>query len=384
MTKSYYFDYNATTPVAPEVFQAMQPFLTQHFGNPSSLHHLARIPAKAIRDARRSVAALLGATDETEILFTSCGTESNNAAIRSCLALSGKKQIVTSKVEHSSISKLCRQLEKEGYVIREVGVDSQGRLDLAELAEAVSVETAVVSLMWANNETGVLFPIERISPLLKERGIFFHVDAVQAVGKLPVDLKHTAVDFLSLSGHKLYAPKGVGALYIRKGKPFQPFICGGGQERGRRAGTENVANIVALGAASELVKNGMEKEIERLSSLRDRFEKAICEQNEGVFVNGGKAERLSNTINFRFNDVDPEAFLIALDQRGICASNGSACMSGSPEPSRVLKAMGCTDAQANSAVRFSFGRFTIEQEIDAAIPIVHEELERLRKLEVRK
>lgn len=370
----YYFDYNATTPLAPEVLKEIEPYLTRHFGNPSSFYQLGRVTHRALRDARRRVASLLGTPDETEIVFTSGGTESNNAAIRSALFLSGpKRQVITSAVEHSSVRNLARQLQKEGYQITEIGVDGQGCLNLEELKEAVSDQTAVVSLMMANNETGVVFPIEEVGKITKEKGIFFHVDAVQAAGKIPLHLKDSAIDFLSLSAHKFYGPKGIGALYVRKGTPFSPLIFGGSQERGRRAGTENVPGIVGLGVASELAEKKLPEETVRLRRWQAEFESAIRSRLSGVTVSGELAERLPNTSHLRFEGIEAETLLIALDQKGIYASSGSACMSGSRQPSHVLKAMGCTDDEASSAVRFSFGRHTTDQEIQFLV----DELSRL-------
>ncbi len=379
--KSYYFDYNATTPIASEVFEAMLPYFTEHFANPSSQHHLARIPARAVREARKHVAALLGAADESEILFTSGGTESNNTAIRSALALNpGKNEVVTSTVEHSSIRKLCYQLRKEGYVVREVGVDTDGNLNFNQLLEVLSERTAVCSLMMANNETGVLFPIEKIGALVKERGILFHVDAVQAAGKIPISLKNNFIDFLSLSAHKIYGPKGIGALYVKNETPFRSFIFGGSQERGRRAGTENVTSIVGLGAASQLAQKELAYKPAQIANLRSEFENKIFYRVAGVTINGGRAERLPNTSNLSFEQVDSEALLLVLDQKGVCASSGSACMSGSLEPSYVLKAMGLSDPCANSAIRFSFGRLTSPAEIEEALEMIVTTVAHLRSL----
>jgi cysteine desulfurase len=326
-------------------------------------------------------AALLGAADEREIIFTSCGSESNNAAILSALATAPeKRRIVTSAVEHSSIRKLCRFLAKKGYDVVEVGVSAQGFLLIDELRRVLDDKTAIVSLMLANNETGALFPIDEIGALVKERGALFHVDAVQAVGKYLLNVKQSPVDFLSLSAHKLYGPKGVGALYVRQGTPFQPFLMGGGQERGRRAGTENVAGIVGLGAACELALSDLPKEIERLKKLRASFEETLCSQFHAV-VNGDLTRRLPTTSNLRFPGMDAEAFMMALDQRGVCVSSGSACMSGSPEPSHVLKAMGLTDEEANSSLRFSFGRFTTEHDIQDVVKIIRETLDYFKEVD---
>ena len=327
----YYFDYNASTPVVGQVRQAMEPFFTEHFANPSSLHQLGRIPSRAMRDARRQMAALVGAVDENEVIFTSGGTESNNAAIRSALALSGKKRVITTAVEHSSVRKLCKQLRKEGYEIVEIGVDDQCRLDLDQLRESLTDETAVVSLMMANNETGVIFPVEEVAAWIKAKGIFFHVDAVQVPGKLSLHMKETQIDFLSLSAHKFYGPKGVGILYAKKGTAFQPLIFGGAQERGRRAGTENVPGIVGTGVAAELIMKDMQTEVLRMRVLRDEFEKRISREISEINISGFSAPRVCNTSHVRFLNVDGEALLISLDQKGICASSGSACLSGSRE-----------------------------------------------------
>lgn len=384
--KTFYFDYNATTLVAPEVLQEMGPYFRQNFANPSSLHHLGRQAARALREARKQAASLIGASDDNEIIFTSGGTESNNTALRSALSLCpDKKQIVISHVEHSSIYKHCLELERQGFQIDFIHVDSDGCLDLNEVRGLVSDNTAIVSIMLANNETGVIFPIEEISKIIKEKGILFHVDAVQAAGKLSIDfLKNGCVDFLSIAAHKFYGPKGIGALYIRNKTPFRPLIFGGSQERGRRAGTENPAGIAGMGAACRLVRNDLAEERERLTRLRDEFEKKVSQANKAVTINGGKSFRLSNTSNLRFEGVDGEALLFALDQKGICASSGSACMSGSRDPSHVLKAMGLSDDDANSSLRFSFGRWSTESEIEEAVPILTETVDHLRSIDFEK
>ena len=382
MTKNYYFDYNATTPVAESVLQAMLPYFREHYGNPSSLHSRGRGAAKAVREARKSVAAIIGAQDEKEVIFTGCGTESNNTAIRSALAAyPEKRQVITSAVEHSSIRKLARQLQKEGYEIREIGVSAQGFLNIDELRRYLSADTAVVSLMLANNETGVLFPIEEIGRFVKERGALFHVDAVQAAGKHRLNVSQSSIDYMSLSAHKLYGPKGVGALYVREGVPFQPIFCGGAQERGRRAGTENVAGVVGFGEACKLALSDLNEEILRLKSLRRLFEESLCEGLGGAVVNGDLTRRIPTTSNLRFPGMDGEALMMALDQRGICASSGSACLSGSSEPSHVLKAMGLTDEEANASLRFSFGRFKTEEDIRGAVEIIRETLQYFRELD---
>ncbi|MBU3758886.1 MAG: aminotransferase class V-fold PLP-dependent enzyme [Candidatus Omnitrophica bacterium] len=380
--KSFYCDYNATTPLAEEVFHAMEPYLKNHFGNPSSLHHLGRGPAKALREARSQLAALIGASDEREVIFTSCGSESNNAAVFAALAAApNKKRIITSAVEHSSIRKLFKHLGKQGYEVFEIGVSAQGFLLMDELKRALNAETAVVSLMLGNNETGVLFPVDEIGTAVKSAGAFFHVDAVQAVGKQKLCVKNSPIDFLSASAHKLYGPKGVGALYVKSGTPFQSYLIGGGQERGRRAGTENVAGIVGFGAACRLALSDLDDEILRLRKLRQVFETAVCGQNRGVTVNGDLNRRLPTSSNLRFAGIDGEALMMALDQKGVCASSGSACLSGSPEPSHVLKAMGLTDEEANSSLRFSFGRFFSEQDALDVAGIIRETLEYFRSLE---
>ena len=378
---SSYFDYNATTPLAAEVYGEMQPYWTQHFGNPSSLHQAGKIAAQAIRTARLEVASFLGAADSREIVFTSGGTESNNTALRAALALSDeKKEIVTSAVEHSSINKLCAQLEREGYRVKRIPVDSEGQLRFDLLSQALSHETAVVSLMMANNETGVLFPIEKAGVLIKEMGILFHVDAVQAAAKYPLVLKKSQVDFLSISAHKFYGPKGAGALYVKNGIPYQALMFGGAQERGRRAGTENVAGIVGLGAAAKLASKTLQENIRHMQQLRDLLEQKIKSEVTGVWVNGDKSERLPNTSNIYFEGVDGEALLFILDQKGICASSGSACMSGAREPSHVLKAMGFTDERANGSIRLSLGAYTQAADVDLLVSILKQVVSELRTI----
>jgi cysteine desulfurase len=373
-----YFDYNATTPVDPEVFRATEPFLREHFGNPSSLHQMGQVSARAVKEARRHLAAFLGAQDDSEIIFTSGGTESNNAAIRAALAASGKKEIVTSAVEHSSIRKLCQQLVHEGYTVREIGVNQTGALNQSELEAALTDQTAVVSLMMANNETGVIFPIEEIGKKVKAKGILFHVDAVQAAGKMPLTMKAGTIDYLSLSAHKIYGPKGIGILYVRKGAPFQPLICGGGQERGRRSGTENVPAIVGFGKACEILREQMGSETARLQDLRDFFEKELRRQIPEAAVTASFSDRLVNTSHVCFEGVKNETLLIALDQKGLYASSGSACMSGAQEPSHVLKAMGFSEDRTMGAVRFSFGRFTDENTVSQLIQELKEIMARLK------
>lgn len=375
-----YFDHNATTPLDPEVFKAMQPYFLEEFGNPSSPHQKGQSAARAIREARRKVAALLGAQDESEIIFTSGGTESNNAALRAALLATGKKEIVTSAVEHSSIRKLCAQLSKEGFIIHEIPVDRNGILDQKALEATCTDQTALVSLMMANNETGVIFPVEEIGKKLKARGILFHVDAVQAVGKLALDLKKSSIDFLSLSGHKIYAAKGVGVLYVKRGISFQPLISGGSQERGRRAGTENVPGIVGLGKACEILRLQFSDETVRVRQLKTYFEAELTRQIPGSVITAQENERLVNTSHVCFEGIKSETLLIALDQKGIYASQGSACMSGAQETSPVLKAMGFSEEEASSAVRFSFGRWTQEAGVNLLIQELKEIVNRLRSI----
>lgn len=380
-----YLDHNATAPVFPEVREALAPFTSESYGNPSSLHAAGLTAARAVRRARNEAAAFLSVHEETEIVFTSGGTESNNAAFRSALfTQKGKRRIVTTAVEHSSILKLCRALEEEGVEVVYCPVDRRGHLDLERLKEALTPETALLSVMTANNETGVIFPVEEIGREAGSRGILFHVDAVQAVGKIPLSLKDSSVDFLSLSGHKFGAPKGIGALYVKKGAPFRPLLFGGAQERGRRAGTENVPGIVGLGAAARVVRERGEEEIARVRELRDHFEEKVFQRIASVEVNGDPENRLPNTSNLFFEGVDSEALLILLDQEGVCASSGSACLSGSPQPSPVLKAMGFSNERAKSSVRFSFGSGNTREEAGAVVDWLERFAARLREIEYKK
>ncbi len=375
-----YFDYNATTPVAESVFSAMSPFYRGSFANPSSLHTQGKLVSKALRNARKQVASLFSCEPQ-EIIFTSGGTESNNAALRSVLHQNpDMREIITSSVEHSSINKLCQQLEKEGYKIHWVGVDSSGSLNVDELYEKVSDNTAAVTLMSSNNETGVLFPVEEMGEELAKRNIYFHVDAVQSVGKKPLDCSNLRISSMAASGHKFYGPKGIGILYINKKSSFHSLVFGGAQERGRRAGTENVPGIIGIGAAAELCKAEMESDMRRIHLLRDAFEEMLKKEIEDVFINGVNSQRLPNASNVGFSGIEGEALLFALDQRSICASSGSACLSGANEPSHVLKAMGLSDEDANASLRFSFGKYTTESEIDKAIPVIKEIVTNLRKL----
>ena len=378
--KTVYLDNNATTAVAPEVVDEMLPYLRNHYGNPSSMYGLARQTAGKIRESRARVAALLGATPE-EIVFTSCGTESDSTAIWAAIrANPGKRHLVTSRVEHSAIKNLYEYLGHNGYRVTFVPVDGKGRLDLDYLYDHLSEDTAVVSLMWANNETGVMFPVEEVAREVKGRGGVFHTDAVQAVGKVSMDVDRTGIDMLSLSGHKLHAPKGVGALYVRKGTKFMPFLIGGHQEGNRRGGTENVASIVALGKAAELAASLMEEENTRVRALRDRLESGLLAAIPHAIVNGDTQHRLPNTTNISFEYIEGESILLMMDELGICASSGSACTSGSLEPSHVLRAMGVPYTAAHGSVRFSLSVYNTREEVDFVIEKLPPIIERLRKM----
>lgn len=373
-----YMDNNATTKVAPEVLEAMRPYFTELYGNPSSMHTFGGSVAKHIAEAREKVAALIGAAPG-EIIFTSCGTESDNTAIHAAIRSNpDKKHIITTRVEHPAVKNVFERLSKQGYRVTLVPVDREGRLDTAYLYSQLSDETAVVSVMWANNETGVIFPIREIGEKLHEKGIVFHTDAVQAVGKIPIDLAQDPVDMLSLSGHKLHGPKGIGALYVRKGTKFSPLLLGGHQEHGRRGGTENVASIVGLGRASELAMKRMGEENSRVRQLRDRLETGLIRQIPSAMVNGDRNQRLPNTTSIAFEYVEGESILLLMDQHGICASSGSACTSGSLEPSHVLRAMGVPFTAAHGSIRFSLSVYNTEAEIDSVIEKLPPIIERLR------
>jgi cysteine desulfurase len=376
-----YLDNNATTKVAPEVVEAMLPYLSEYYGNPSSMHSFGGDVAEKIKEARENVANLIGATAD-EIVFTSCGTESDSTAIRAAIESNpDRKHIITSRVEHPAVKNLCEVLSKRGYRVTFVPVDGQGILDLDYLYRNLSDDTAVVSLMWANNETGVIFPIEEISQRTKDQGIVFHTDAVQAVGKIPIDVNKTGVDLLSLTGHKFHAPKGIGALYIRKGTKYSPFMIGGHQEKGRRGGTENVASIIALGKAAELAKKHLDEDgYEHIGRLRDKLETTLMTRISHSMVNGDREHRLLNTTSIAFEYVEGEAILLMMNEHGICASSGSACTSGSLEPSHVLRAMGVPFTAAHGSIRFSLSRYTTEEEIDAVIEKTPPIIERLRSM----
>ena len=376
-----YVDNNATTAVAPEVFQAMQPFLTDQYGNPSSMHTFGGKVRYCIDRAREQVADLLGANDPAEIIFTSCGTESDNTAIASTLrAYPHKKHIIATKVEHPAVLNFCNYLETTGYRVTYLGVDNEGVLDLNEFKSAIEPDTVIISIMYANNETGVVFPIEEIAEIARARGVVLHTDAVQAVSKIPLKLNTLPVDLLSLSGHKLHAPKGVGALFVRKGTKFSPFIIGGHQEMGRRGGTENVASIVGLGAACQLAKHNMDEEIKKTRLLRDRLEGAILEKIPHARINGHREKRLPNTTNIGFEFIEGESILLMLDEKGIAASSGSACTSGSLLPSHVLRAMGVPFTFIQGSIRISLSRYNTQQDIDYIIEQLPPVIKRLREI----
>ena len=375
-----YVDNNATTRVAPEVFAAMEPFFCEMYGNPSSMHSVGGSVGPKIRAARTQVANLIGAQPD-EIIFTSCGTESDSTAIHAALSADpAKRHIVTSRVEHPAIGSLAGSLSKQGYRITEIPVDGDGCLDMGLLEESLTPDTALVSIMWANNETGVIFPVEKIAAMCRQRDITFHTDAVQAVGKLPINLALSHIDMLSLSGHKLHAPKGIGALYIRKGTKFSPFMIGGHQEKGRRAGTENVPGIIALGKACELAGENLEKENSVVKALRDHLENELIRLIPDAKVNGTTKARTPNTSNISFANIEGESILLMLNEFGICASSGSACTSGSLEPSHVMRAMGVPFTMAHGSIRFSLSIYNTEADIERIIKELPPIVKRLREL----
>jgi cysteine desulfurase len=374
-----YFDNNATTPLDPAVVEEMLPFLTKCYGNPSSGYAFAARARKAVNLARERLAALLGC-EPPEIVFTSGGTESNNTVIHSALQFAPLgKHVIASAVEHSAVLRPCQDLEKRGSTVTFLGVDRDGNLDLAEFEAAIRPETALVLMMWANNETGVLFPVEKIAEICRRKGVLFQTDAVQAVGKIPIRLRDTGINFLSLSAHKFHGPKGVGALYVNRRTRFSALIAGGGQENGRRGGTENVAGIVGLGKAAELAGKYLAEGTRSVCSMRDRFEKAILESVGGASVNGAGAPRIPNTSSLWFERTESSSALILLDRHGICCSAGSACRTGSLEASHVLRAMNPSGDGARRSLRFSFSRFNTEAEIDRAIEIVPKVINKLRQ-----
>ncbi len=360
-------DNNATTMVAPEVVETMAPYLSQYYGNPSSMHTFGDKVGKAVAVARQRVADLIGAGVD-ELIFTSCGTESDSTAILSAVQSNPEKRhIITTRVEHPAVKNLAENLTSltgHKYRVTQLAVDSQGMLDIDEYKNSFADDTAIVSVMWANNETGVIFPIKEMASIAKERGVLFHTDAVQAVGKIPIDLSTLSIDYLSLSGHKLHAPKGIGVLYIKKGSPFAPFLIGGHQEHGRRGGTENTASIIGLGKACELAAKSMVDENSRVKVLRDKLEEGLLKSVSNSMLNGHPDQRLPNTCNISFEYVEGEAILLHLDTFNICASSGSACTSGSLEPSHVLRAMGVPFTAAHGSIRFSLSIYNTEEEVD--------------------
>ena len=375
-----YFDNNATTKTAPEVMEEIKPFFCELYGNPSSMHTFGGQVGIRIRMAREQVAALLGC-EAGEVIFTGCGTESDNNAINGTLvSLPNRRKIITSRVEHPAVLAVCREWANHGYTVAEIGVDKHGRLDMNQLEEELDEDTAIVSIMYANNETGTIFPIEKIAQMVKDKGAVFHTDAVQAVGKIPMNLSRSNIDLLSISGHKLHAPKGIGVLYVRKGTRLSPFMLGGHQEGGRRAGTENVPGIVGLGKACELAAQNINDEDTRVMQLRDRLENGILKSCPDCLVNGDKEHRLPNTSNISFEFIEGESILLMLDKYGICASSGSACTSGSLEPSHVLRAMGVPFTAAHGSIRYSLSRYNTQEEVDYTIDKMPGIVNRLREL----
>ena len=379
--KKIYLDNNATTPIHPEVLDAMLPYLKDEFGNPSSIHWAGRNTRRGVDDAREKTAKLLNC-DASEIIFTSCGSESNNLAIKGVAESKKDKgnHIITTKVEHPAVLSTCKYLQKTGFDVTYLDVDSKGMLDLDQLKKAITPKTILITIMFANNETGVIFPIEEIGKIAKEYNISFHTDAVQAAGKIPIDVKKMNIDLLTVSGHKLYAPKGVGALYVKRGVRLTPLIHGGHQERNRRGGTENVAGIVALGKASEIAQRDMPEEINHIAALRDRLEKGLMEKIPHVRLNGHPTKRTPNTVNLSFEYAEGESLLLNLDMKGIAASSGSACTSGTLEPSHVLVAMGVPLEASHSSVRFSLGRGNTVEDIDYVIDALPAMVERMRSM----
>jgi cysteine desulfurase len=375
-----YLDNNATTQLDPAVIEEMLPFLTKYYGNPSSGYTFGRQVRQAIDLARERVAALLGC-EPVEIVFTSCGTESNNAAVNSALQLDPTRQhVVTTAVEHSATRRHCETLSQGGRRVTVIGVDGEGHLDLAELENAITPQTAIVTAMWANNETGVLFPVEKIAEIARRKRVLFHTDAIQTAGKIPIRLADSTINSLALSAHKLHGPKGVGALYVNKRCAFKPSLIGGSQEGNRRAGTENVASIVALGKAAECASATLAEEATRVRAMRDRFETGVREKVPDTFVNGDLEARLPNTSNLSFAGIESDAALILFDRQQLCCSAGSACRTGSPEPSHVLRAMNLSPERARGSMRFSFGRFNTETDVDKALEIIPGVIGRLREL----
>ena len=375
-----YLDNNATTRTAPEAVQAMLPYFSEYYGNASSIHKFGGRLAKVVEEGRAKVAAFLGA-DPSEIIFTSCGTESDNAAILSSLDVCPKRRkIVISTVEHPAILNLGKDLERRGYTVVKIPVDSLGRLDMERARETIDENTAVVSVMWANNETGNLYPVEELAALAHRAGALFHTDAVQAAGKVPFKLRDMEIDMLSVSGHKFHAPKGIGALYVRRGVRFRPFVVGGHQERGRRAGTENVPYIVGMGVAAELAMASFDRENTYVRKLRDDLQARLTAAIPNVRVNGDQEHRLPNTTNLSFEYIEGESILMHMDIYGICASSGSACTTGSLEPSHVMRAMGVPYTAAHGAIRFSFSRYNTQEDVDAVVEVMPGIISKIREI----
>lgn len=379
--KTIYFDNNATTRVCDEAIEAMIPFLGEKYGNPSSMHEFGGEVGKYIKKARQQVCELVGAASPDEIIFTSCGTESSNTALRG-LSNPHKKHIITTKVEHPCVLNVAKHLEKKGYEVTYLNVNSEGEIDLEEFKESIRPDTVIVAIMWANNETGVIFPVEKLAEITKEKNpeTLFFVDGVQSVGKIPINVKDTKIDMLGISGHKIHAPKGVGALYVRKGTLMTPFMLGGHQERGKRAGTENVPGIVALGVAAQTAQEYLDDENTRVKQLRDKLEKGILEKIFNARVNGSRVNRVPNTTNISFEYIEGELILLHLSDLGICASSGSACTSGNLEPSHVLRAMGVPFTAVHGSIRFSLSRYTTEEDVNYVLEKLPEVINKLNSL----
>ncbi|WP_435236656.1 cysteine desulfurase NifS [Psychromonas sp. PT13] len=379
MIKPIYLDNNATTKVDSMAVEAMMPLFTQQFGNPSSIHSFGDQVGAKLKVARKQVADLIGALHDSEVIFTSCATESTTTAIYSALKVSpNKKEIITTTVEHPATLDVCEQLEREGYTIHRLPVNKKGQLDLEQYASLLTDNVALVTVMWANNETGTIFPVPEMAKLAKQKGILFHTDAVQVIGKMEIDVQDTDIDMLSFSGHKLHAPKGIGALYVRRGVRYRPLLRGGHQERGRRAGTENSASIVAFGVAAEQAELHLSTINTKIKALRDKLEEGILSQVPHTFVTGDPDNRVATTCNIAFEYVEGEAILMLLNQHGIAASSGSACTSGSLEPSHVMQAMQIPFTAAHGTIRFSLSRYTREREINKVIEVVPEIIAKLR------
>ncbi|MBP7736922.1 MAG: cysteine desulfurase NifS [Spirochaetes bacterium] len=378
MERTVYLDNNATTMIAPEVLDAMMPFLKDRYGNPSSMHGFGGSVAREVSQARMNVAKFIGADNDYEIVFTGTGTESDNMAVLGVLAYyRDRRHIITSRVEHPAILSLYKKLEKDGYRVTYIPVDNAGNLDMNILRHSVDDDTAIVSIMYANNETGVIFPVEEIGSFLKERGVPFHVDAVQAAGKIPIEVNKIQCDLLTISGHKFHAPKGVGALYVRRGTRMRPILYGGHQEKGRRPGTENVPGIIGIGTAADLAMKHLPDYSTKVKALRDRLEKGLLDTFKNASLNGDPGRRVPNTTNVGFGYIEGEAILLYLDQKGIAASSGSACSSGSLEPSHVLRAMGVPFTSAHGSIRFSLSRYTTADEVDHVLKVMPELVNRL-------